>query len=257
MRWSSSGYYRICADTTYSNRQTWPRDNADEDDYFNGSDDEEIGPQPPKELYAGHKRKRTRSGDQPTLGKTAGKRMALEVNGQRVGGGLAGLGLDYDDASDSDESGGASPKATSATQLPAQGEVDATNKLSPSSISMDESQPSAPKLRFRLGRKASPSSSLGEVASKIDEAAAKMSQKRHRQEEAEEEGGMAGLMSGGRPGTPRMARQDDKSSDQRTAPKSSNALSNAMRETSKKIKLNLGFGRKLGGEPDKKDKKVV
>lgn len=198
--------------------QTWPKI-SNEDDYFNAESDEEIGPKPPMEVHAGQKRKRVRSDNI-----SPGKRIAPKS---------AGLGLDYDDASDSDGSEGASPKSNRSPLL------GAIPSLAPSPIDPDglgSPSGSAPRLKLKV-RKASSPEALGAVAMK-------MTQKRQREEAEEEEGGLAGLMSGGRPGTPRGP--PGKPDPQRAAPKSSNALSNVMRETSKKIKLNLGFGKKLG-----------
>jgi protein phosphatase-4 regulatory subunit 3 len=204
-------------------RQSWAKTAMDEDDYFNASSDEEIGPKPPQPLVAGHKRKRVRSDGATTAGGPPGKKMAP-----------GGLGLDYDDASDSDSSDSASPKATK--RSPLLGGSEAGQALAPSPLDLESGGPS-PRIKLKVP-KASLPEALGEVAMK-------MSQKRQRAEEEEDEGGLAGLMSGGRPGTPRtMKPAMGKDDEPRSAPKSSNALSTAMRETSKKIKLNLGFGKK-------------
>jgi hypothetical protein len=69
--------------------------------------------------------------------------------------------------------------------------------------------------------------------------AAKMAKKRLRQEEEEEEGGLANLMSGGRPGTPRANKTEDPTAKERFA-----GIGTAVKDAGKKIKLNFGFGKK-------------
>ncbi len=216
-------------------RRTWPKISNDEDDYFNADSDEEIGPKPPVEIGLGQKRKRLRSDHV-----SPGKKAAVDVGGHPTPkSGVAGLGLDYDDASDSDGSGGASPKSNLSPLL---GTADVKSGLAPSLID-PEGSASGPRIKLKVKTATSPEA-LGALAMK-------MSQKRQREEAEEEEGGLAGLMSGGRPGTPRGP--PGKPEPQRSAtPKSSNALSSVMRETSKKIKLNLGFGKKLGADAEAK-----
>jgi len=203
--------------------QSWAKTAIDEDDYFNASSDEEIGPKPPQQLVVGHKRKRVRSDSLNSSGVSPGKKIAI-----------GGLGLDYDDASDSDSSDGASPKTTK--RSPSLEGSEPGQALAPSPLNLESGSPS-PRIKLKVQKPSLPEA-LGEVAMK-------MSQKRQREEEEEEESGLAGLMSGGRPGTPRTMKPT-LGNDEVTpsARKSSNALSAAMRETSKKIKLNLGFGRK-------------
>lgn len=215
-----------------------------EDDYFNETDDDTVGPQPPRSAeqpVAGHKRKRPKVETKPR-----------KIPASSSGGSIRSLSLDYSDESDSDterpekeppeRSGSFSPGSRGTLEpspIPA-------NEVA-SSSSSSTSSTSTPRLKFKLSKSPAPAgdSDLGEMA-------AKMAKKRLRQEEEEEEGGLANLMSGGRPGTPRANKTEDPTAKERFA-----GIGTAVKDAGKKIKLNFGFGKKgetKGEGPESKPK---
>ena len=138
---------------------------ADEESYFQASDEEEIGPKVPVSAsISPHKRKRAQSGALTP----PPKRPAAPSPGRMAAGNSAALGLDYDDGSDSEGSSGAQSPVVKPTPggspISAQGQASGRGTTPPKELAED----------------------LGDVAMK-------MRAKRLREEEEEE--GFAGLLA--------------------------------------------------------------
>jgi len=193
-----------------------------------------VGPTPPpaaaSQQAVGQKRKRPKVETKPR-----------KVINTSSGGSVRSLSLDYSDESDSDterpdlKTGSGEPDDPSSS--PSKGSLEASHFAADEASSPNPvTSPSTPRIKLKLSKTESasetPDSDLGEMA-------AKMAKKRLRQEEEEEEGGLANLMSGGRPGTPRASKTDDPTAKERFA-----NIGTAVKDAGKKIKLNFGFGKK-------------
>ena len=95
-------------------------------------------------------------------------------------------------------------------------------------------------------------SAQGSIIQKnLGEMAARIATRRARQiEEEEDEDGLANLMSGGRPGTPRAVKTEDPSTKERFG-----GISTAVKDAGKKIKLNFGFRKKGENKGDASESK--
>jgi protein phosphatase-4 regulatory subunit 3 len=193
-----------------------------------------VGPTPPpaaaSQQAVGQKRKRPKVETKPR-----------KVVNTTSGGSVRSLSLDYSDESDSDTERPDLEKGSEGRGEPsspvAKGSLEASHfAADEASSSLSATSPSTPRIKLKLGKAEStpetPDADLGEMA-------AKMAKKRLRQEEEEEEGGLANLMSGGRPGTPRASKADDPTAKERFA-----NIGTAVKDAGKKIKLNFGFGKK-------------
>lgn len=237
---------------------------SNDDDYFNETDDEApIGPQPPTSASSpssssGHKRKRAKN-QQTTSGETRPRKVAATQSG----GSLRSLNLEYGDESDSDSERSGSEKdgQVAGPKSPAPG-------LAPSPLPAQEgsASPSTPRIKLKISKGlASPSTSTVALStttssdepspkpaadSELGEMAMQMAQKRAREEEDEDSSGLASLMSGGRPGTPRTNKtmMDSKSGNGSGTPSKDrfSGIGSAVKDAGKKIKLNLGFTKKTG-----------
>ena len=203
-----------------------------EDDYFNETDDETVvGPTPPpaaaNQQAAGQKRKRPKIETKPR-----------KVVNTSSGGSVRSLSLDYSDESDSDTERPALETGSEEHGAPSSPVSKGSLEASPfgadeGSSSNSATSPSTPRIKLKLKSTTEPpDADLGEMA-------AKMAKKRLREEEEEEEGGLANLMSGGRPGTPRASKTDDPTAKERFA-----NIGTAVKDAGKKIKLNFGFGKR-------------
>nr|XP_019014382.1 uncharacterized protein I206_00464 [Kwoniella pini CBS 10737]OCF53163.1 hypothetical protein I206_00464 [Kwoniella pini CBS 10737] len=225
--------------------------NAEEEDYFNGSDDEETAssgditkaqqnveiPSKRKRMYThgGGPKKRpagARSPNMSTSSNSPSSNLETSTSTSGSGSGTGGaLGLDYDDGSDSDSSstGQRSPRNSSSDKIP-------NSNLGNLNLTKEELE-----------------DDLGDVA---------MRMRAKRQREEEEEEGFAGLLVGAKTTTTPTTtitttkeenKEEDKSiNDNNIISKSrinSNNTGNStpVKDMGKKIRLNLGFGKKLGG----------
>lgn len=206
---------------------------AQEEDYFNASDDEENAQPSGSSISSSVAVKRKREEGVDPQAERSNKRVHTKQNSSPRAG--HGLGLDYGDDSDSDTDvehrESPEQRGRSNTQSPIGGGL-APSPMPAAEESSAESPSRRLKLKVQTTGLASPAEDLGEMATK-------MSKKRMREAD-EDEGGLADLMSGGRPGTPRTGRMEEVhgARDRLTG------LGSSMKDAGRKIKLNLGFGKK-------------
>jgi len=191
----------------------------DEDDYFNASDDEEMEPKRMGvPVSPAPRRKRgapVTPGSGPSKRVTRGNAAAQSSTSKSPVATSSptanpSLGLDYDDNSDSDSSGGASPR------------------LKPKSETSDLAAP--------------PITPPEELEGDLSEVAMKMRAKRQREEEEEE--GFAGLLVKASPQTKKkesLGPDKDKDKDKEKE------KDTRLKEIGKKIRLSVGMGKKLSG----------
>ncbi|WWD22828.1 hypothetical protein CI109_107322 [Kwoniella shandongensis] len=212
--------------------KAWTRNaEAEEEEYFNGSDDEEIGPKQPsasptiavsptaEKIPAKRKRMYTHGGGPKKRSTRAGPASPVTGTGTLTAGQSAGggaLGLDYDDGSDSDSSGGASPRI----------KPDHLEQQASSSSPIVES---------------TPAQSTEELEEDLGDVAMRMRAKRQREEEEEE--GFAGLLVGGKPPTASTAATVEKQDTTTTPTPQTESKKTPVKDLGKKIRLNF----KLGG----------
>ncbi|KAJ9124080.1 hypothetical protein QFC22_000875 [Naganishia vaughanmartiniae] len=230
-----------------------------EDDYFNGeSDEDEIGPMPPSVVVStspagGQKRKRFGEGDQADTTPPT-KITRLGTRARSFSGGI--LGLDYDDGSDSDSSE-TSPQTTTGLDkglrpsAPIRNE--STNVLASSAMedkhSAGNDPSSSPGNKLRLKLNASP----GPIPQDLDDVASRMAKKR-RQEIEQDDDGLAILLNNNKSTTSKPSKGDQQkpTGNKEKAPSGVAGLGLAMKDAGKKLKINLGFGKKNSSEGDKK-----
>ncbi|KAJ9098807.1 hypothetical protein QFC19_006284 [Naganishia cerealis] len=229
-----------------------------EDDYFNGdSDDDEIGPMPPTvavPLSPAGSQKRKRFGEADQADTTPPTKVTkLDSKSRPFSGGV--LGLDYDDGSDSDSSE-ASPKTPGLDKglrpsAPIRNE--STNALAPSAMEdKDLSGPNpspSPESKIRLKLNASP----GPVAQDLDDVASRIAKKR-KQETEQDDDGLASLLNSNKftAGKPSRGEHQKPTPNKEKTASGVAGLGLAMKDAGKKLKINLGFGKKSGGDGDKK-----
>jgi hypothetical protein len=229
-----------------------------EDDYFNGdSDEEEIGPMPPSAVVStspagGQKRKRFGEGD-PADTTPPTKVTRLGTRARSFSGGV--LGLDYDDGSDSDSSEASpqTPGLDKGLRPSAPIRNESTNVLAPSAMEDKESEEndssSSPGNKLRLKLNASP----GPVPRDLDDVASRIAKKR-RQETEQDDDGLAILLNNNKSSASKPSKGDHQKSignkDKTTGGVAGLGL--AMKDAGKKLKINLGFGKKSIGEGEKK-----
>lgn len=223
-----------------------------EDDYFNGdSDDEFIGPTPPPTATLVTSptgaQKRKRPGDPEAVETTPPAKVSKTATGERpLSGGV--LGLDYDDGSDSDSSEASplTPARASALRPSAPIQNESTNSIDTREAS-GSNPPSSPGTRIRL-KLNSPSTPAGQD---LDEIASRMAKKR-KQEMEQDDDGFGNLLSNSKPGTPKPTKAEQNQIIREKPPSGVVGLGLAMKDAGKKLKINLGFGRKSVSEADKK-----
>ncbi|WVQ85221.1 hypothetical protein IAT38_007386 [Cryptococcus sp. DSM 104549] len=244
-------------------------DARDEEDYFNGSDEEEIiGPKATpghggeaasgsvsmeevvpakrKRMFApgggGPKKRNTRSG--------AAQPQALTTTAAASpssGGGA--LGLDYDDGSDSDSSGGASPRnqprhlehAPSPTPSAPNTSTGSAGALTSTSL-LERTATRASEARERA------ITPPEELEAEMGDVAMRMRAKRQREAEDEEEG-FGGLMVG-KPPAETEKEKEEAAADAagEDALKEETKKGGPIKDMGKKIRLSFGLGKKAGGK---------
>jgi hypothetical protein len=223
-----------------------------EDDYFNGdSDDEFIGPTPPPTTTLvtspSGAQKRKRPGDPEAVETTPPAKVSKTATGERpLSGGV--LGLDYDDGSDSDSSEASplTPARDRGLRPSAPIQNESTNSIDNKEAS-GSNPPSSPGTRIRL-KLNSPSAPAGQD---LDEIANRMAKKR-KQETEQEDDGFGNLLSNNKPATPKPTKAEQNQIIREKPPSGVVGLGLAMKDAGKKLKINLGFGRKSVPEADKK-----
>ncbi|KAK8844620.1 hypothetical protein IAR55_006467 [Kwoniella newhampshirensis] len=214
--------------------KAWTRNaEAEEEEYFNGSDDEEIGPKPPttsptvslsptaEKVPAKRKRMFTHGGGPKKRSTRAGPASPVTGNATAGTSGSAGgggaLGLDYDDGSDSDSSGGgASPRI----------KPDHLEQQPPTSI------------------EPLPAQTTEELEEDLGDVTMRMRAKRQREEEEDE--GFAGLLVGKGAGGEKQEKETQTQT-QPAATAEGKKQGTPVKDIGKKIRLNFGLGKKLGG----------
>lgn len=224
-----------------------------EDDYFNGDSDEElIGPTPPLATTSvtspsgGQKRKRP--GDLDAVETTPPAKLSKHVTGERpLTGGV--LGLDYDDGSDSDSSEASplTPARERGLRPSAPIQNESTNSNMDNMEASGSNPPSSPGTRIKL-KLNSPAAPAGQD---LDEIASRMAKKR-KQETEQDDDGFGNLLTTNRPATPKPTKAEQNQIIKEKPPSGVVGLGLAMKDAGKKLKINLGFGRKSGLEADKK-----
>ena len=175
-------------------------------------------------MVIGQKRKRVKGETKPR-----------KIPASSSSGSVRSLSLDYSDESDSDtERPEKDPPERSGSDSPGERPT-----LDRSAFPNDQS--SAAAKGVPVGYRVIKQSAQGSIIQKnLGEMAARIATRRARQiEEEEDEDGLANLMSGGRPGTPRAAKTEDPSAKERFG-----GISTAVKDAGKKIKLNFGFRKK-------------
>jgi hypothetical protein len=94
----------------------------------------------------------------------------------------------------------------------------------------------------------SPSAPAGQD---LDEVASRMAKKR-KQETEQDEDSFGNLLTGHKAATPKTNKAEQSPNIREKAPSGVVGLGLAMKDAGKKLKINLGFGRKSGQEADKK-----
>ncbi|KAJ9106115.1 hypothetical protein QFC21_001257 [Naganishia friedmannii] len=230
-----------------------------EDDYFNGdSDEEEIGPMPPSAVVptspaGGQKRKRFGETDPVDITPPT-KITKLGIRARSFSGGV--LGLDYDDGSDSDSSEASpqTPGLDKGLRPSAPIRNESTNLLASSAMEDQESvgtdTSSSPGNKLRLKLDASP----GPVPQDLDDVASRIAKKR-RQETEQDDDGLANLLNNNKSTASRPSSKGDQQKLTGNKEKTASGVAGlglAMKDAGKKLKINLGFGKKNTSEGDKK-----
>ena len=228
-----------------------------EDDYFNGDSDEElIGPTPPSGTdlvtspSGGQKRKRPNDSD--AVETTPPAKLSRPATGERPSTGGV-LGLDYDDGSDSDSSEASplTPARDRGLRPSAPIQNESTNSVVTSTTDGSEASgsnpPASPSNRIKL-KLSSASTPAGQD---LDEITSRMAKKR-KQETEQDDDGFGNLLANNRPATPKPTKSEQTQIMREKPPSGVVGLGLAMKDAGKKLKINLGFGRKSGAEADKK-----
>ncbi|GHJ88221.1 hypothetical protein NliqN6_4623 [Naganishia liquefaciens] len=230
-------------DTRLNSGSFSKRMDTTEDDYFNGDSDEElIGPTPPSATdpvtspTGAQKRKRPIESD--AIDTTQPAKLSRPAHGERPSTGGV-LGLDYDD-------GSLRPSA------PIQNE--STNSVMRPTIDSAEASGSntsaSPGTRIKL-KLNSPNSPWTPAGQDLDEITSRMTKKR-KQEIEQDEDGFGSLLTNSRPATPKPSKTEQTQLLREKPSGGVVGLGLAMKDAGKKLKINLGFGRKSGAEADKK-----